>query len=356
MAIVFVDSNGAGEGFVKILREKGYKETPRYPIYPGDQSVLFMNATITPLKPEMNSGILSGKTCQMQRCFRATGEKPYLFGFSMVGAVVEYAHLPSAFQDCIEAVLGMAKGLKITDLVSVIDQRDGDLIAASRKAGIRAILRTEKDVRFPGYGTRWKYGDDCRLTGRGLTLVSHDNLDFHLGNVIVVEGPVQNYVEIAFGVEVLQSLEFGFDLYELPELKQIQRIFSSLGFDESAAKDLTNLERGISWLVRDGVTVGNRGAGYILRKFTRKYVELISRDVCAIELEERLREVIQDQSILKTVLTDGLPRFLRENQRVALAEKFLKKSQTKESLSPERLVDTFGIGYDMAVKILKRAA
>jgi hypothetical protein len=347
--------------FLTVLRTRGYAQTPHVPVTECGPGLTFVNATMTPFKPLLARGVALGKTCQQQECVRATGETPWLFSFTMVGALTDGTFLDEVCRDVTDAILAAMPWLSPGDLYALVDSRDDDLIdamgLAARSAGIRLA-----PVTSPRTGTRWRYGDQFPLSGRGMTYVYRhqrppcgDGCDADcgcgrwqgFGNMIVVEGPGTSYVEAGVGIESMRSTAYDGELYQLPEVRRACAALESQGYPPSSAAEIVNLRRTAELLLADGVRPGSRGGGYILRRFALRLAGTVRQDRDG-DWEAAVRRVCEPGRLADTVIAEARRRERSHASRRAAAITYLKHQAVPGRVTPEELCQTFGLARQEA--------
>lgn len=354
--------------FLRVLRIRGYAQTPPVPVTECGPGLTFVNATVTPFKPLLVSGAPLGKTCQQQACVRATGESPWLFSFSMVGALTDGAFLDDVCGDITDAILAAMPWLGPDGLYALIDSRDADLVNAmelvARSVGIRLAPMTNSRT-----GTRWRYGDQFPLRGRGLTFVFRhprppcgDRCDADcgcgrwqgFGNIIIVDGPDATYVEAGIGIESMRSTAYGGQLYRLAEVRQGCAALEAQGYPPSAASEIFNLRRVADLLLADGVRPGSKGGGYILRRFALRLADSARRDRNG-DWEADVRRVCGAGRLGDTVIDEVRRRERSHASRRAAAIAYLRHRAGPGRVSPEELYQTFGLAPQEASVLVSEA-
>lgn len=258
------------------------------PVTAADDTVTFVNATVTPAKGRLAAGESVGRAVSAQPCIRAHGAHPWLYCFDMVGTLTDDGDDPATLDavavDALEAVrsaVPAATGL----LEAFVHPGDSDLTRAVRAAGV-GVLFDERPEQ-----TRWTYGAGYPLAGRGVTLAAcapdgrcapdcgaghHCGRWSEIGNIIVVHAPRRTYVETAFGVEALRAVPHAGDLYALPELRQRCQELVSSGLTAAGAPQVANLERALDRLQTDGAEPAAKGPGSVVRRMLHQLEDLLA--------------------------------------------------------------------------------
>jgi alanyl-tRNA synthetase len=301
---------------------RGYRMISAVPVVEGDETVTFVNATITPHKEWLRSGAPIGKTYQLQQCLRSNGDPPWLYSFLMIGLLADSKFRFEVYRDAaavlVEHVLLAAVAERV---VVLVDKRDVDIQRTWKQAAGPLAARI-RIVDGQQWATRWQYGHGDDLTGRGLTVFLEHPYARHgedcqpgcgcrrwqaLGNVIDLQTPTGGYVEAAFGVETLRATAYGGDLYQLPEIQQVVARLAAAGLDQPAARQAVNHVRAIATLIRDGCQPGAKGGRSVLRRMLRWLAEALSEPTVLETVEprelrrDRLDGLINDRLVTEAV-------------------------------------------------------
>ncbi|MFF3012779.1 LD-carboxypeptidase [Streptomyces sp. NPDC057939] len=323
--------------FLDTLTARGYELTPAARLTEADSSVTFVNATITPHKAALARGGRIGSLCHYQPCFRAHGEHPWLFAFGMVGLLAdieEAADLDRIADDTHEATLAALGHPPADRLHVLVDSRDTDLQesvgrAAARHGGTLHVLPDST------VSTRWTYGDDSPLTGRGITYY-YRRPDVGcepecrpdcrcprwqpLSNLIVVHNGEREYAEVGLGVEVTAAIPHGPNAFALPEIADRVTIAVRAGLSPEAAADAVNLFRAVTMLVEDGARLAGKGPGSVVRKFVLRTLDLLDSALGVDGGEQLLRRFGATRQLLDVLRAERQrrERALADNLRAAL--------------------------------------
>ncbi|WP_143568839.1 MULTISPECIES: S66 family peptidase [Streptomyces] len=297
-------TRGVATAFLDALTERGYELTPAARLTEADSSVTFVNATITPHKQALARGGRIGSICHYQPCFRAHGEHPWLFAFGMVGLLADVEgpdDLDRIAEDTHLATLAALGHPPVDRLHILIDSRDTDLQdSVGRAAALHGgVLHVLPDSTV---GTRWTYGSDSPLTGRGITYY-YRRPDVGcepqcrpdcrcprwqpLSNLIVVHNGERRYAEVGFGTEVTAAIPYGPNAFSLPEIADRVAMATGAGLADDAAADAVNLFRAVTMLVEDGARLSGKGPGSVVRKFVLRLLDLLDGTL-GVEGGERL--------------------------------------------------------------------
>jgi hypothetical protein len=344
--------------FLGCLVGRGYQETPGAPVTAGDDSVLFVGATITPFKPRLEAGEPLGRTCQRQRCLRMHGAVPWLLAFDMIGALCDGEHLPALCRDSVEALLAAAPWLSDVGFEVWVDVRDDDLRAAMDLAAASLPVRVV-GVDGDDVDTRWRYGHDSPLRGRGLTIAVPDDgrrpsdgeTSRELGNVIVIESGAGTYVEAAFGLESVAASRHGGDLYALGEIRGEVARLEGRGLPAADAAALVNTTRAVTRLLEDGARPGGKGAGHVLRRLALELVDWAAA-LDPGDLERAVRLACPAE-VVDFLLAEARRRERSQRDRRAAAAAFARRNVSRAD--PETLRQTFGLSLEDAAQVVAAA-
>jgi hypothetical protein len=351
--------------FLGVFVERGYALTRPAALTSGDATVTFVNATVTPFKDRMARGESLGRTCHHQDCLRANGTHPWLYCFGMVGALADAEHLGAVCADTGAAMAAALGAERAGRLSLLVDARDTDLTAVAGRSGLAVAA-----LAAPRVQTRWTYGDDYPMAGRGMTIVHrHDGPACddrcgpdcgcgrwqELGNVILVTTPGRDYVEVGVGVESLMSTGHGGDRYLIPEIAEQVRGFVDDGWSAADAGELVNLYRAVDRLIADGAVAAPRGPGSVLRRMMARLAGLH-------EANERLGTGLlayaagrgAGPAVLGALQAEAARRESGRRRRVASAATLLRRhpGTTEEQLrqtyglSAAELRETYGLTAD----------
>ncbi|WP_079127575.1 S66 peptidase family protein [Streptomyces sp. TP-A0874] len=279
--------------FLRTLLERGYRLTPAAPIVEADETVAFVNATVTPHKATLAANRSIGRICHYQPCFRAHGEHPWLFAFGMTGLLADVEtdeDLRAVAVDSHLATLAALPDHRADRLHILVDSRDTEIIEAVAHAvdqhGGQLHVLDEPQV-----STRWEYGEGYALRGRGITYyyrrpgvgcATECRPDCRcprwqpLSNLILVESAERRYAEIGFGVEITAAIPFGPNPFALPEIAERVQAAESAGLAPEQAADLVNLYRALALLIENGARPAGKGPGSIVRKFCLRLMGLLA--------------------------------------------------------------------------------
>ncbi|MFE3885924.1 LD-carboxypeptidase [Streptomyces lydicus] len=358
-------TRGVATAFLKVLMERGYELTPAARLTESDASVAFVNATITPHKQSLARGDRIGALCHYQPCFRAHGEKPWLFAFGMIGllADVECTEDLERIADDTHVATLAALGNPSPDRLHVlVDARDEDLRDAVGKAAA-AHGGTLHVLTNSTVGTRWKYGEDSPLRGRGITYY-YRRPDIGcdtdcppdcgcprwqpLSNLIVVTNGERQYAEVGFGVEVTAAIPYGPNAFSLPELASRVDMATAAGLPAESAADVVNLFRGVAMLVEDGVRLTGKGPGSVARKFVLRLLDLLDRALGVEGGEQLMTRFGATRQLLEVLRAE---RERRERAMAGNLRSALVLLDRKPHTTDSELRATYGVSADQAQRL-----
>lgn len=347
-----------------VFEHRGYRMTPAVPVVEGDETVTFVNATITPHKRLLRDGVPLGKTCQLQQCLRSNGDPPWLYSFLMIGLLADAEHRFQIYRDAAAVLTEHVLAAAVERVVVLVDRRDVDIEQTWRQAAGQLAGRIHT-IDGQRWATRWKYGHGDELTGRGLTVFLEHPQARHsqdcepgcgcdrwqaLGNVIDIQTPTTGYVEAAFGVEALRATAYGGDLYQLPEIQEAVARFTAAGLDLPAARQAVNHVRAIVTLTHAGCRPGAKGGQSVLRRLLRWLAGALSERTALDGGEpgglcrDRVDALIDDPLTAEAVWAEGTRWTAGQERRRRAALAFTAKNP---QLSADELRDlvrqTYGV-------------
>ena len=351
---------GVVDRFMTVLRSRGYTETRPAPLTAGDSSVTFINATITPFKAAMAAGRSLGRTCQFQECLRAHGAHPWLYTFGMVGAAADGEHLPVVCRDATAALLAALRPDRPARVAAVIDARDADLVDAMAPVADRTGLRTFVLARSR-IGTRWSYGDEYRMSGRGLTFTyQHTRASCaaqcrpdcdcgrwqQLGNVIAVAAAGaaaaggRGYVEVGVGVETVIATSHDGDFYRIPQIRAASDRIAGDGWPMVVAMEMVNLYRALGRLAAHGAVPAPRGPGSVVRRLATRLADLHAGNRGVADLGGYAAGLGAPQPLLELLAGEEDRRAAGRRQRLAGAARRLRR---RTDTTDDELRGTYGL-------------
>ena len=281
-AVQTVDIHQVQQCWKRALSQSGIPEAAPAPLLKPDESVLVVNAGITPYKSTMLSGADLPPTATTQPCIRTHWKSGGLFLFSMLTAVGSRDRLDHGL--ALTRYFLNALPIDCDRYVCVVDERDYDVASCASALGDGMAVEYQSGST-DAYWTRWRFGHGERLVGRGLTIVARDREDcrYSLGNLIVVRHAVSNsdYFDIGFGLERIVSLFHGGDYWGGSIWKVPLERIATLGFDDAQARQVANRLVAVHRLIAEGAYPTAKGAGYLTRKLTRQAVDLVMDKVPA---------------------------------------------------------------------------
>ena len=376
MALAQAELDRTGPRFVDYLRARKFVETPSAPLTQADASVTFVNASITPFKPRLLAGERIGRTCQVQQCLRATGRAPYMYYFGMLGVMTDAEYLTEVMAYAPEALLAAAPWMSVDRLGVVVDHDHDDLQAELEESLTIGPVEMRR-VRHEEVPTRWSYGKDGALTGRGLTFFYRTEAVpcgpdcavgcrcghwCELGQIIEVNSARGSYVEVGVGLELVQALTCGSDVYALPAVRaEIDRL-RSLGVPADTAHQTANLLRAVTALVDAGVRPGGKGGANVMRRFVRELLGLLHADFAtgapsnaaagagsaAGDWRERVRTTVPDAATADAVIAEGELWLAGRAKAERAARSYLRRHP---DVPADVLSTTYGLDPERAQRI-----
>ena len=350
--------------FLSVYRDLGYRISESAPLLTDDPTLLFVNASVTPFKAAMVTGQAIPDTAQVQRCFRANMDEQWLLFFEMLGVVGMRNRLGAFTRDLIGFLTRDSGICSNEHLHSVVHPDDSLLQDAwlQATAGRPVHFLSQNSDK---YWTRWAYGKNVTLSGRGMTVVWENSAlkpcssqcDIHcscqrflpLGNIIAVENATGGgYVEIGFGAECLAAIQHGGSIYEIDEYAGRVRAISLLGYTSKESKCLANLLIGITRLIQEGCKPGNKKAAYVLRSLMRHFAQVVIGESGLQALPANLTAVLRAaEADMETTqgFAKEIEQFLASIHRgVPSARRFINRHNhfSKAELTT-KLRDTYGL-------------
>lgn len=365
--------------------ERGYRIFDSFPMLANDPTVMFINATITPFKNWFtNAKIAPCNFALVQKCFRAgvpigvngAGFNPSIqtffemFGTGTFG--INHATAVSYLLDIMN-VLGIEKEKLYFTIPPNDDFRKG--LEANGISSYRVYTIESNDV----FWCDWKFGKQGPR-GNGLTviysaknrnvskveqLLSDDSNFVELLNLIHIYGqeaqdgsiiPAANPgFEIGMGIGRAASILQECDGYQIdnvrPLVETITKYFSIQGYEVSdvISKVCTDYLRGTCMLLNEGILPSNKGAGYVLRKIIRRFMEhiwLVTGEPIFVEdlIEEFVYLLSFHDSFLKISRSDITDALRKEHCLLKeVLMRGIKIIQKKPGISGEVLSDTYGL-------------
>jgi alanyl-tRNA synthetase len=290
---------------------KGYEIFDSFPILSDDPTLLFVNATITPLKNVFTDPSKKANNFALiQRCFRAGGSQSLkkvgydpsltsffeMFGTGSFG--VDYFEAAKHLFDVLELL-----GIKKSSLYFTVPPGK-DFFHALIKNGISSdrIFGIENNKVF---WCQWQFGKSGP-TGKGLAVIyaknnkrvltvdglreDPDNF-IELLNLIHVYGyqsengrimpAVNPGFEIGVGVGRIASVLQNCNSYQVdnmePLVKLVLNFFKKNGYeaDIGTCRACTDCLQSMFVLMNEGIISSNKSACYVLRKMIRRLLELV---------------------------------------------------------------------------------
>lgn len=350
--------------FIEIFKKKGYTLAPNYPLLTQDKTLLFVNSTIVPFKDLMQNDELFDKTVHVQDCFRNKMSGEWLYFFKMLGLTGVKKDLSLMFEDIVLFIQDYFE-IPLRQIEAVINKDDKELIDLWQEInpnGETILIEGDNEK----YKTRWQYGKDYHLIGKGLTLTYNDvntqkcspqcnalctcSKYLPMGNVIVVSNTYSKnqYVDIGFGLEFMHGLNHKGDLFYIDEFRTQVAKIQLLGFGISNSRKIFNLFRSIIVLLEQGCQPSSKKAGYVLRQLIRKYVNVLyeAGGVHEVDkLNDQIYAIFDVNQDTKNSLENEVNKYNHSVKKgIPLAEKLLKKYNNILTLELKAIIkDTFGL-------------
>lgn len=389
--------------FLQYYNKRGYQIYNSFPIaLADDPTILFVNATITPLKfLYLRKDISSPeKYALVQKCLRLGGTSEleqiginpncHTF-FEMIGTCVfkmDPEQVISEFLGFLEVV-----GLEFKNLFFTAPRRERSFKEALQKYGLPTshMLILERNDLFWQY---WQFGIPGPA-GYGMTIIftptESNNVDMNY-----IANNINNFLEFAsviyvtefidkdgnktplacpgfdigIGVERLAAILQGCNNYEIDSIKPLMqlivRFLESSGvetdsFSQEMARIITDHLRAICVLISEGIKPANKMHGYVLRKLIRRTLTkmwLISgRNTPILDLIPKF------SSIAEKVGLNGVLQVQKQIAQIIERESLFFDKAVQKGLrilgnNPETdlnyLEDTFGLPKELAEFIQKR--
>lgn len=270
--------------FLTYFKSKNYSIVDNQPILNDDPSLLFVNSSIAVFKEGLKDGLKITPTANVQDCFRANFKSPWLFYFKMLGLVSSLKLGSSVFSDIIDF---LRNKLINSTIKIIVNNDDDDLISiAANVLGPENVITISKCQGY--FSTRWKYGESYPILGRGVTFAvlcdSSDpsakigvNYYIPLGNYIVVENYLNQakYVEVGIGLELLESTINDTIIYDIEYLSNYNQKAKQL---QTSPFNYVKHVSAIEFLISQGVSLGHKSHGYILKKIIRSFVDCLVQE------------------------------------------------------------------------------
>ena len=397
--------NEIREKYLAFFESKEHLRLPSFPLVPqNDNSLLLINAGMTPLKPYFTGQKIPPKnritTCQ--KCVRTIDIEEvgvtarHISFFQMLGnfSFANYFKeeiIPWSWEF-------MTKVLEIPENllhVSVFHEDDEAYEIWQKSVGLSAdrITKLGREDNFWEHGVGpcgpcseiyfdrgEKYGCDspnCAVGCECDRYMEVWNLVFIQFNKTAggnYEDLAQKGIDTGMGLEritvVMQDADSIFEIDTFKTLLAAIRGFSTKK-SEKSVKIIADHVRSIAFLAADGVLPSNEGRGYVLRRLLRRAVrhaKLLGRDtpfiedLCHLIIEENgaaYPELIERQAHIIQILTNEERRFFDtlDTGMVRLAEQceILRKSGEKILPGAEafKLYDTFGFPPELTAEMLE---
>lgn len=371
--------------FNSFWSQNGFEMHGGFPVATSDPTVMFVNAGITPYKPQMLSGAFIKPSALIQNCLRTHWGEASLYRFEMMSLIGMADRFQTAIDLMFEFLISKV-GLYKGSLHCVCDPQDILLHSACTR-----WLEPDQFFYTKGntdkYWTRWKFDEGSRMLGRGNTLVWRFeerapcsercdvwctcNRYMSLGNFITVDCNFHRkaYFDIGFGFERLASIDVGGDTSLLPSRRPLNQEFGNRIGNREDGQEVANLMRAISLLIAEAVEPSNKRHGYILRRMIRIVINrMYSIDHATVHLRvEELLEVYRlcsGDPLLKSHADSMRSVFLAEtyeylgtiSKRIRMGQSWMEiRSRTSQKSDISYLKNTFGLPMQEILALLKIA-
>lgn len=296
--------------FLQHYEEKGFRVLESFPMVSDDPTVMFVNATITPLKDSFLSSEDPQNSALIQRCFRmggaseleVVGVDPYFHTFFEMFGMCMYRI------DHIEAVREMMELLNLWEIefdrLYFTIPEDLEFAQPLITNGVRkSHIFVLEDSRI--FWQEWRFGQGGPI-GRGLTAIydrgdllpkstkqmAEDSDRFvkllnliHIYRYEELSGQSRAILNPGFdlggGIERLAAIVQGCNNYQTDAIQPLVQLVSdflnkkALNLNATSARILTDHLRSVCVLSSEGLSPSNKKHGYVLRKIIRRCLEII---------------------------------------------------------------------------------
>ncbi|MEK7176722.1 MAG: alanine--tRNA ligase [Patescibacteria group bacterium] len=351
------------EKFLKFFEKKGHKRVLSSSLVPeNDSSVLFTTAGMQQFKPyyvgklDALKDFGSLNTVSVQKCLRTSdieevGDERHLTFFEMLGnfsfggywkkEAIEYAH----------EFVTKEMNLKI-DYVTVFEGETGVPKDTESETIWKSI---DKNFEVRKYGRADNFWGPTGVEGPcgPTTEIYVDGIE--IWNIVFNEF-YQNKDKTLKPLEV-KGIDTGMGLERLAKVVQkvptvfetdlFKHLFSTLPerLDEKKKRILADHARAISFLITDGVSPDNKGAGYILRRLLRRILAQFEPDEIKLALDHTTAKFLElDKSKIWEIVGTEQSQFI---VALNLGKKELNKLT---AITPElafRLFNSYGLPLDV---------
>lgn len=360
-----MQSNEVRLKFLKFFENRGHKIIPSSSLIPNDPSVLFTTAGMQQFKPYYTSPESADKDFNnrnittAQKCIRtgdieAVGDTTHLTFFEMLGnfsfggygrkEAITYAH------DFIVKELGLEISHVTVYKGEGIVPKDEESFAIWRELGI-------KDIRLDGSDVFWGPTGDSGPCGPTTEIYckNADGEDVEIWNVVFNEYFCDNSREkLDKGEANLKKLDvLGIDtgmglerlLATVQKKKSVYETDVFSNEETREARIVADHIKASLFMISDGVTPSNSGAGYVLRRLIRRAVRF-SKTPLFSEIE-KIKKIYRDVYLL-----DDRGEIEKEEIKFRQTlEKGLKEFE--KGVDPFILATTYGFPIELTLELAK---
>ncbi len=336
--------DGVSEKFLDFYEKEGFDVVKNSDLLiPNDPTLLFANSTMCRYKDIIREQTIPGNGIAIdQLCLRSKNLDKYFDGesdltsptlFRMVGTIVSAEMGMSILATTKEF---LAKELSITNERLYIKTSSNccpELNEIIETNDMNVLYDTEDQKYY-----NWKYGED-KVVGSGVTfsLMQSNNKLTDIGNFIafISNGEVIGY-ETAFGLERLISSSEGrnkffyYDICDVIEYRDDKNFRKILGALTCAVE-----------LINQGVIIGAKKQGYILRKYIQA-ISYLSNKLDSFDLEGLISNYVLHKKYSLNI-TNTVRKYIDEIKlsRLENIEDFRRFCKKNSNLSSDELI---GIG------------
>jgi hypothetical protein len=258
--------------FIDFYKERGYIYNPPVSLLAkNDNSVIFVGATITPLKPYLSEGVPDPGLCMVQKCLRTKR----MDEMTDINIIPEWTHYftmcgilanPNKGNDISSEAYSLLVndlGISPRNLAVEISSEDVDLSGDWISKGIEVRQDTHPDNYY-----KWRYGfSDIYGKGMNILLRIGNSEEYRdLGNLISVrntDGATLAY-EFGFGLESMISAVRGFK-----KPVEASLISSVIPYQEGLQEKVIDIIMAITAIYHEGIEPGTGGAKHVVKKLIK---------------------------------------------------------------------------------------
>lgn len=365
--------------YIDAFKVRHYNIIRNKDIKTNDPSLLFLNSSMAIFKDDMSKGKYIKKTVCVQDCLRNNNELTSLKYFRMLGIIASSAYLDEAGKILFDFLFNDV-GIDKKYLYCVAHKDDLVFRDFWCRYGNKDnfILTDENDEQ---YSTRWTYGKNFEITGKGLTLVYNNPLIekcsdkctiycgckkyVQFGNIIIANHNDVGYLDFGLGLERLLSCRYLNDIYKIPEIKEYIRVCVDNKYSLQDSYAIYNLIHSIHKILSSGIRYGNKKEGYVLKSITRQITDIISDYVGSygevvicdriFDLYHRYNVIYHeaDDSYVKCVI-DEVKKYIKNlNRNLVMAYRVIDEDDSSNIEEKAAILhDRYGLPYKLVEKIL----